>query len=138
MTDHARHAVLGVLVAMLAVCALAQQRRGHVSYEIERAPRADGSGAVIRALRDGETIDLNRATADELVLLPGIGPALAQHIVELRTARGRLESTRELLDVRGIGPTKLAKIERFARVTSALPTQAHSQNSQVNESVTEK
>jgi len=42
-------------------------------------------------------IDLNKASEDELMLLPGIGQARARRIVELRQRRGRVESLDELV-----------------------------------------
>jgi competence protein ComEA len=53
---------------------------------------------------------LNRATAAELDLLPGIGPSLANAIVEYRQTHGPFDTVDQLLDVPGIGPSKLAAI----------------------------
>ena len=51
----------------------------------------------------GSKVDLNRATADELEELPGVGPVLAQRILDWRTAHGRFASVDELAEVSGIG-----------------------------------
>jgi competence protein ComEA len=55
-------------------------------------------------------LDLNLADSTELVLLPGVGPALAGRILEARTRRGRFRDAKDLLDVRGIGEKTLAKL----------------------------
>jgi competence protein ComEA len=55
-------------------------------------------------------IDLNTASVEELDTLPGIGPTIARAIVEQRQAQGRFNSAEDLLQVRGIGPRKLAAI----------------------------
>lgn len=55
-------------------------------------------------------IPLNSASAAELDLLPGIGPSLANAIIEFRQAHGPFQSVEELLEVPGIGPAKLAAI----------------------------
>jgi competence protein ComEA len=52
-------------------------------------------------------VDLNTATAEQLDGLPGIGPALAEAIVSHRTNHGPFASVDALLDVRGIGQSKL-------------------------------
>lgn len=55
-------------------------------------------------------VDLNNASIEELDTLPGIGPKTAQAIVEYRKANGPFGSPEDLLQVRGIGPKKLAAI----------------------------
>lgn len=57
--------------------------------------------------RPARRIDVNRAPARELEALPGVGPALARRIVELRRRKGRLAGPEDLLEVRGIGPARL-------------------------------
>lgn len=52
-------------------------------------------------------VDLNRATAAELDVLPGVGPATAAAIVTERERNGPFLSVDELTRVRGIGPAKL-------------------------------
>ena len=49
-------------------------------------------------------IDINRATLDDLITLPGIGPALAQRIIDYRSEHGPFRSVEELERVSGIGP----------------------------------
>lgn len=56
-------------------------------------------------------ININAATAPELEQLPGIGPSLAQKIVEHREAHGPFLRLEDLLAVSGIGAAKLAQIE---------------------------
>ncbi|MGQ0815496.1 MAG: ComEA family DNA-binding protein [Gemmatimonadota bacterium] len=55
-------------------------------------------------------LDLNRASAEELDRLPGLGPAVAQRIVARRDSIGRFRSVEELDSVKGIGPALLEKI----------------------------
>jgi competence ComEA-like helix-hairpin-helix protein len=67
------------------------------------------------ALRDGRPLELNAASAHDLELLPGIGPSLAQRIVEARS-RKRFGSVEELSAVRGIGARTLERLRPFVRV----------------------
>jgi competence protein ComEA len=63
---------------------------------------------------DGKVI-LNRATVDEMNLLPGVGPKRAQALVDLRTKLGgRFKRMTDLLRLKGIGPKGLRKIQEKA------------------------
>jgi competence ComEA-like helix-hairpin-helix protein len=63
--------------------------------------------------------DLNRASYIELVDIPGIGPTLAQRILEFRMIHGPFLLWEELDRVRGIGPATLKKIRERAGVCMA-------------------
>ena len=61
-------------------------------------------------------LDLNRATVEELVALPGVGPVIAERIVALRASRGRFADVAELRDVPGVGSKSLERIAPLVRV----------------------
>jgi competence protein ComEA len=61
-------------------------------------------------------VDLNSAGAAQLDALPGIGPVLAQRIVDFRTQHGRFASVDQLDDVPGIGPALYARLAPQVRV----------------------
>lgn len=61
-------------------------------------------------------VDLNRASLEELLTLPGIGPVLAERIVRDRLINGPFRSVHELLRVPGIGPKLLEKLRPRVRV----------------------
>jgi competence protein ComEA len=69
---------------------------------------APGSAAPAGA--SGPPLDLNAATAEQLDALPGVGPVLAQRIVEFRTVHGRFDTVDQLRDVDGIGDSKFAQL----------------------------
>jgi comEA protein len=71
--------------------------------------RAD-SIMLIRDQQAKAPIDINTASASELERLDGIGPVLAQRIVEYRRANGPFRALEELMDVPGIGPKKLEMV----------------------------
>lgn len=62
-------------------------------------------------------VDLNRATAAELETLPGIGPVLAQRIIDWRTRHGAFTGVGQLEDVPGIGERTLAELTPHVTVS---------------------
>jgi competence protein ComEA len=61
-------------------------------------------------------VDLNTAGVAELDSLPGIGPVLAQRIVDHRSRQGPFRSVEELDDVPGIGPSTAAELAGLVTV----------------------
>ena len=62
-------------------------------------------------------LDLNTADAEALAGLPGIGPVMAQRIVEYRTANGPFQSVEQLQDVNGIGDATFDEVRDYVVVT---------------------
>jgi competence protein ComEA len=63
-----------------------------------------------------EILDLNLANAEQLAALPGIGHDIGVEIVAHRRRIGRFTAVDQLLEVKGIGPRKLAVVKRRLRV----------------------
>ncbi len=61
-------------------------------------------------------LNLNTATLEELDALPGIGPALAQRILDYRSEHGGFKSVEELKEVRGIGDTLFAELKDLVTI----------------------
>ncbi len=56
-------------------------------------------------------IDVNTAATEQLTEIKGIGPVIAQRIVDYRQENGRFTSKEQLQEIKGIGPGTLSKIE---------------------------
>jgi DNA uptake protein ComE-like DNA-binding protein len=87
-------------VALAASATTAGKAHAHAAAPRGRALAYDSQGR----------LDLNLADSTELVMLPGVGPALAGRILAVRAEKHRFALTRDLLEVRGIGEKTLAKL----------------------------
>src|SRR5216110_87400 len=76
-------------------------------------------------------VNINTATSEELQQVPGIGPATAQKILQMRKSYGPFKSVDDLLDIRGLGEKRLDKMRKYLTVgkpaaakSGALPAKA--------------
>ena len=69
-------------------------------------------------------IDLNSASREALLTLPGVGPVIADRILELRAEVGRFADVRDLLRVKGIGEKRLTQLMPYLTVGAAPAAQA--------------
>src|ERR1700689_4051758 len=58
-------------------------------------------------------IDINSANSAQLQEVPGIGPATADKILQMRKSYGSFKSVDDLLSVWGIGPKRLGKMKKY-------------------------
>ncbi len=63
-----------------------------------------------------QRIDLNNADRAELMQLPGVGPALAESILDHRSRQGPFRTVDDLAHVHGLGPTTLARLRPWVEV----------------------
>jgi competence protein ComEA len=117
---------LGVAALLLAAGAAARMlTAGPPPAELSGPPGAEASASKLAKdvaasvekearrntpLAAGEKIDVNTAPVDELVRLPKVGPAVAQRIVDRRTARGPFRTLADLDSVTGVGPAMLQAV----------------------------
>ena len=99
-------------LALLAACSLAIAASAAPEAGGDTGPRLTG------------VVNLNTATADELQLLPGIGAARAQAVIDLRKQRGGFKSIEELKDVKGIGDSALERLRPYVRLDGKTTAQA--------------
>ena len=65
---------------------------------------------------DSSKINLNTASATELMQLPGVGEVTAEAIVSHRDTVGKFSAIEDLLDISGIGPAKFEKLQELVTV----------------------
>ncbi len=110
---------------LLRVPGLGEKKLGQLAAHTALVPasegrRATGGGRTGASGRTAATrtarVNLNRATAEELEGLPGIGPAKASAIVRWRAEHGRFRKLEDVLAVPGIGPATLERLRTLVVV----------------------
>src|SRR6266446_765566 len=61
-------------------------------------------------------VNINTATSEELQQVPGIGPATAEKILQMRKSYGAFKSVDDLLAIRGLGAKRLEKMRKYLTV----------------------
>jgi competence protein ComEA len=123
--------ILGVLVVCLAVLAI---RWSLLADRVPLSPLPSTAAAQARQAAgddqpdeaqpalptaEGRRLDLNEASAADLMRLPGIGEVLAARIVEYRERCGPFRRVADLVEVEGIGESKMAAVEELVYVQPA-------------------
>lgn len=115
-SSNSRLALLWLVSAFGAVAVARHEAHSHppvaaaVSEPVQTRPAHQAE-----ALRDGEQLDINAASASELELLPGVGPSLARRLVEARDRAGNYLSAEDLLKVKGVGRKTLEKLRPYLK-----------------------
>jgi competence protein ComEA len=76
---------------------------------------ADGTAGAPGGPGPSAPLSLNTATREQLETLPGVGPVLAQHMIDYRTENGGFRSVDELRQVNGIGDRRFADLQPLVR-----------------------
>jgi competence protein ComEA len=77
-------------------------------------------------------ININTANSEQLQEVPGIGPATAEKILQMRKSYGAFKSVDDLLSIKGIGKKRLDKMRKYLTVgKAAAPAKTGSANSTV-------
>jgi comEA protein len=63
-----------------------------------------------------QPVNINTANSEQLQLVPGIGPATADKILQMRKSYGAFKSVDDLLAIRGLGPKRLEKMRKYLTV----------------------
>jgi len=69
-----------------------------------------------KSLSNAGIINLNKATREQLITLPGIGLKTANAIIDFKLRNGNFKSVNDLTKVKGIGKAKLEKVKKYVYV----------------------
>lgn len=100
------------------------QAEPDLSSQVDQKPIAvesetTRSGNVTGGTATHQVVDLNRATAQELESLPGIGAVLAERVIAYRKSVGRFRTVEDLREVAGIGAKKFDRLKPLVTVAAA-------------------
>lgn len=100
----------GVVLLALFLSAFPLAAQGSADTE-QGADPGDGGGT-----KAAHVVNINTADASQLALLPRVGPALSQRILDFRQENGEFEAPEELILVRGIGEKTFELLEPYVVV----------------------
>jgi competence protein ComEA len=84
--------------------------------DTEATPSLSPTGAGAGQLAPGQTVNINKASLEELDALPGIGPTKAQAIIDYRTEHGPFNAIEDIQNVKGIKAGEFSKLKDHIRV----------------------
>lgn len=83
---------------------------------VSRLLEQSRSSSTKKKLLPPGSVNINTANLSELDSLPGVGPAIAQRILDYRAAHGKFHTIEEIKNVRGIGDKTFAKLKDYITV----------------------
>ena len=86
-----------------------------INVETKKEEKAPAKPAVA-AKKVSKTVNINTAGMDDLVLLPGIGQAIGQKIIDYRRQNGNFMTVEDLKKVSGIGEKKFEALKDYIKI----------------------
>ena len=93
-----------------------RNKKPHLSWMLLAVLALAGLVAAAAQAAEGK-VNVNEAGIDQLALLPRIGPAVAQRIVEFREENGAFKTVEDLMLVRGIGEKTFERLQPYVTLS---------------------
>jgi competence protein ComEA len=104
-----------IRMIMAAVAAIALSATALSAQTKTPAPKPAATAAA--------PVNLNTATAEQLATIPGVGPRMAERIIDYRQKNGGFKKIEDLMNVSGVGEKSFLKMKPLITVTAAKPGQ---------------
>ena len=102
-------------IMMAAIAAIALSATALSAQTKAPAPKTTAPAAA--------PVNLNTATAEQLATIPGVGPKMAERIIDYRQKNGGFKKVEDLMNVSGVGEKSFLKMKPLITVTAAKPGQ---------------
>ena len=97
-------------IMMAAIAAIALSATALNAQSKAPAPKTTATAAA--------PINLNTATAEQLATIPGVGPKMAERIIDYRQKNGGFKKVEDLMNVSGVGEKSFLKMKPLITVTA--------------------
>jgi len=104
-----------IRIMMAAIAAIALTAPALSAQSKAPAPKPTATAAA--------PVNLNTATAEQLATIPGVGPKMAERIIDYRQKNGGFKKIEDLMNVSGVGEKSFLKMKPLITVTVARPGQ---------------
>ncbi|MEA3305751.1 MAG: helix-hairpin-helix domain-containing protein [Candidatus Omnitrophota bacterium] len=120
LTRHEKYVIIFLLAGAICGAGYSYYQKFHPPIRL-RFRKNIGNKPVLRKDLDGllkkeKSVNINSASAEELMKLSGIGPAMAGRIVEYRMANGPFKGVEDIKKVKGIGPKKFDAVKDYIKL----------------------
>ena len=104
-----------IRIMMAAIAAVALSATALSAQSKAPAPKPTATAAA--------PVNLNTATAEQLATIPGVGPKMAERIIDYRQKSGGFKKIEDLMNVSGVGEKSFLKMKPLITVTVPKPGQ---------------
>lgn len=104
-----------IRIMMAVIAAVALSATGLSAQSKAPAPKPTATAVA--------PVNLNTATAEQLAAIPGVGPKMAERIIDYRQKNGGFKKIEDLMNVSGVGEKSFLKMKPLITITAAKPGQ---------------